>query len=751
MMKLIRLFLLIIFSMRPVFSVSDLKEDISGSIACHRSFNKRQTRGHPSVSLSEYSYLYLPQARETKARAQGVITRKELGVLLQALMENPRFIHDDQVCISNTGLIAYLPNPSRFLSYVCASEKTTTHNLSHLLPKGVPDGIWSLSGDSRVFLIWNSRNRASLYRYDLSSSNMHHLYQTRKGGELIFPHLYEEDYAQLDEQSWSLPIGEVINSDEESDDETSTSSSQCSETVRARLFRIPFGATHLVEAPEIDFFGLNPILGFVTNRKLEPAYIYCVPAGVIELNKVLDKVSHVLLQGFRSGVTCLDTINNVPYPSLTRPFFQAFNNTCTDKPMPCLYDVEDYMKVYPLMRKEEVESHDFEISSWILNPEDPHHLLVYSLKDALGTWFGRNPLGQKIASLLNQEQAAHDVVLKEQDTSSNGRVIYLRSLNNYEKKHGILLIQDEPRLNWLDLTPCLPIQQHIHSRIAKPLSFEFKARDGLCIESLITLPIHPLPHNPGVILVHGGPNSRDKYRFNSEAAFLASHGLNVLRVNFRGSSGRGAKFTLAGKSWGGAMLDDLEDAINFAHNNGWLNKEELAAMGSSYGAYASTLLSLRNANMIKCVIAFSGTYDFLAISNEEAIALHHCDLSSEHDRSLLSKLSPISQASQVACPLLLMHGLADDNCPYASAERMFQELRKFGKTAAFAKFNYCGHGHPRNLADFVTFFGLLENFLGQHMRIPYVPLRSTEINSRRIQIQDPDNLIGEGLSNWDDQ
>jgi dipeptidyl aminopeptidase/acylaminoacyl peptidase len=47
---------------------------------------------------------------------------------------------------------------------------------------------------------------------------------------------------------------------------------------------------------------------------------------------------------------------------------------------------------------------------------------------------------------------------------------------------------------------------------------------------------------PLVLLVHGGPWSRDSWGFNPEAQLLANRGYAVLRVNFRGSTGYGKAF-----------------------------------------------------------------------------------------------------------------------------------------------------------------------------------------------------------------
>src|SRR6516162_8006466 len=69
--------------------------------------------------------------------------------------------------------------------------------------------------------------------------------------------------------------------------------------------------------------------------------------------------------------------------------------------------------------------------------------------------------------------------------------------------------------------------------------------------------------------VHGGPNVRGTHwQWNDEAGYLASLGYAVLQPEFRGSRGWGRKLFEAGwKQWGRAMLDDLNDGVD------WLAKE----------------------------------------------------------------------------------------------------------------------------------------------------------------------------------
>ncbi len=67
----------------------------------------------------------------------------------------------------------------------------------------------------------------------------------------------------------------------------------------------------------------------------------------------------------------------------------------------------------------------------------------------------------------------------------------------------------------------------------------------------------------------------------------------------------------------------------------------------------------------------------------------------------LTEHSPLSHSSNIATPLLLLHGEKDLRCPIGQSEEYFTALQRQGKTAVFIR--YPGEGHqfrkPRNQID----------------------------------------------------
>ena len=123
-----------------------------------------------------------------------------------------------------------------------------------------------------------------------------------------------------------------------------------------------------------------------------------------------------------------------------------------------------------------------------------------------------------------------------------------------------------------------------------------KSRDGLNLISYYTLPVWadkdedgiPEKPLPMVLLVHGGPGSRDIWGFGALDQLLSNRGYAVLSVNFRGSTGFGKNFTNSGdREWGRKMQYDLLDAVNWSTESGIADPDKVAIMGVSYGGYAT--------------------------------------------------------------------------------------------------------------------------------------------------------------------
>ncbi len=253
------------------------------------------------------------------------------------------------------------------------------------------------------------------------------------------------------------------------------------------------------------------------------------------------------------------------------------------------------------------------------------------------------------------------------------------------------------------------------------------SRDGLQLPSYLTLPPHH-DHGSGpppmVLLVHGGPWSRDRWGFNPLHQLLADRGYSVLSVNFRGSTGFGKAFVNAGnRQWGAAMQDDLIDAVEWAVEHGHADRERVAIMGASYGGYAALSGLAFTPDTFACGISLVGPSNLVTLLESippywqplRALWRERVgDIESKQGREMLLERSPISRVEDISRPLLLVHGANDPRVNRSESDRIAAALAEREVEVTYLLFPGEGHG-LRTPANMLAFVACAEAFLARHL------------------------------------
>ncbi|MCK5750154.1 MAG: S9 family peptidase, partial [Oricola sp.] len=141
----------------------------------------------------------------------------------------------------------------------------------------------------------------------------------------------------------------------------------------------------------------------------------------------------------------------------------------------------------------------------------------------------------------------------------------------------------------------------------------YKSRDGETLSGILTLPpsAELKAAHPTIIMPHGGPSAYDAVGFDWMAQYFASRGFAVIQPNFRGSSGFGRAFELAGHGeWGrGVMQHDVTDVVKAAITTGIADPDRICIVGASYGGYAALAGGAFTPELYKCVAAFAPVVD----------------------------------------------------------------------------------------------------------------------------------------------
>ena len=266
--------------------------------------------------------------------------------------------------------------------------------------------------------------------------------------------------------------------------------------------------------------------------------------------------------------------------------------------------------------------------------------------------------------------------------------------------------------------------------LAAMIPVEIKARDGLTLPSYLTLPHgsdvdgdgRPNRPVPLVLVVHGGPWSRDGYGFNGSHQWLANRGYAVLSVNFRASTGFGKQFLAAGnRQWGLKMHDDLLDAVDWAVKRGVTTPDKVAIMGGSYGGYATLAGMAFTPDKFACGVSIVGPSNLQTLLKtipaywESIRTQFHQrmgDPTTEEGRKLLDAASPLYKAGNIKKPLLIGQGANDPRVNKAESEQIVEAMRAKNIPVTYVVFPDEGHGFARPVNS-IAFNAVAENFLSQ--------------------------------------
>jgi dipeptidyl aminopeptidase/acylaminoacyl peptidase len=281
-------------------------------------------------------------------------------------------------------------------------------------------------------------------------------------------------------------------------------------------------------------------------------------------------------------------------------------------------------------------------------------------------------------------------------------VHYVSASRNFRK---FVVSVDGPRYGYLyelvdlDAHKALPIGD-IYEGLDRPLNVRritYDAADKLRIPAYLTLPRgRPEIGLPLVVLVHGGPATRDTVDFDWWAQALADMGYAVLQANFRGSTLSNSFLAAGYGEFGRKMQTDLSDGVRYLGQQGIVDPARVCIVGASYGGYAALAGVTLDPGVYRCAVSVAGISDlrrFLQWVNEQH--LHESNDEQRYwnrflgvmgaDDPALAALSPMEHVEVITSPVLLVHGRDDTVVPYEQSELMFKALQKAGKDVQFVE------------------------------------------------------------------
>ena len=221
--------------------------------------------------------------------------------------------------------------------------------------------------------------------------------------------------------------------------------------------------------------------------------------------------------------------------------------------------------------------------------------------------------------------------------------------------------------------------------IAPTEEVNFKSKDGTEVHGLLTYPLGYVKGTkvPLLLRIHGGPNGQDGHSFSVERQFFAANGYAVLAVNYRGSSGRGQKFSRSiFADWGHYEVDDLQAGVDHVIKMGVADPDRLGVGGWSYGGILTDYM-IASDTRFKAATSGAGTAFTVAFyGTDQYIIQYDYEIGPPWNPKAwetYQKISyPFLHADRIKTPTLFLGGERDFNVPVQGGQQMYQALRSLG-------------------------------------------------------------------------
>lgn len=217
------------------------------------------------------------------------------------------------------------------------------------------------------------------------------------------------------------------------------------------------------------------------------------------------------------------------------------------------------------------------------------------------------------------------------------------------------------------------VEQPIYSRLYTPKE-NADSKDSLKV--------------PAVIFVHGAgylQNSHQgwsgyfrEYMFHN---YLTEKGIVVLDMDYRASKGYGRDWrTAIYRNMGTPELQDLKDGAKWLVDNVNVDEKRIGVYGGSYGGFMTFMAMFKEPDLFAAGAALRPVTDWSHYNHGYTSNILNTP---QVDPEAYERSSPIEFAEGLSKPLLICHGMMDDNVFFKDSVRLVQKLIELKKTKYF--------------------------------------------------------------------
>ena len=230
---------------------------------------------------------------------------------------------------------------------------------------------------------------------------------------------------------------------------------------------------------------------------------------------------------------------------------------------------------------------------------------------------------------------------------------------------------------------------------------------------------------PVIVDVYGGPSSQrvrrawGGYPRSNEGFFrqyLAQLGYVVFTLDNRGTSFRGERFAAAlYRKMGSVEVEDQVAGARWLASQPYVDPERIGVFGWSYGGYMTLMCLMKAPDVFAAGVAGAPVTDWALYDTH--YTERYMDTPAANPEGYAAA-SVLAQAKSLAAPVLIMHGMADDNVLFTHSTALFKKLQDLGKPFSVMPYPGSKHGMLRHAATGTHAYATIVAFFDEHLKAP---------------------------------
>jgi dipeptidyl-peptidase-4 len=232
-----------------------------------------------------------------------------------------------------------------------------------------------------------------------------------------------------------------------------------------------------------------------------------------------------------------------------------------------------------------------------------------------------------------------------------------------------------------------------HEAHVLPVFGTLKADDGQTLYYRMYKPLHfdATKKYPVMLHFYGGPTAQMAMRSWPDLfdEYMAQHGFVVFTLDNRGMARRGRAFSdPIYRQLGDVEVADQRVGIAWLKSQPWVDASAIGTFGWSYGGYLSTMMLAKDSGELAGGVAVAPVTDWRLY--DTYYTERYLGLPSDNDAGY-TRSAVFAWLDGLSSPMLLIHGMADDNVLFLNSTKLMAALQQRG--TQFQLMTYPGGKH----------------------------------------------------------